>query len=136
MRKMLIIVGCLCLGCFAARAQQDFVSLDKTIPTNSTVSATLSQDYTSEPYLLNVFGAYPASGTVTVSTLHTDAAGAVHTNSLGAIPITGGGNMTTNLSALVAQKTFRREPVLVQFSAATNGAFQLIGKLWVPYRRP
>jgi hypothetical protein len=107
----------------------DIVSMNKAIPTNKIVSASLSKDYTAKPLWLNVWGAYPDNGTVTVFWIYDDALGTAHTNTTAAIQLTSGA-VSTNLTALFSQYVFKRIVVYTSFSTATNGAFQLVGELY------
>lgn len=123
---MAVSVGFVGTPCVQAN---DVVSMDKQVPTNSVVSGTLSQVYTAKPIWLNAYNLYPTGGTAIVTYQHTDALGAVKTNALAAITDVNG-SISSNLAALVTQYVFKREPVFVTFSAATNGAVQLVGELY------
>lgn len=127
MKKFTLMMVLLAAGVTAMA--NDYVSMDKAIPTNKVVSATMSKTRASKPVYLNVFNAYPDDGTVTISYVHTGVGGLKHTNSLPAITLSSGA-VSTNLASLVTLPIFKREPVYVTFSTATNGSFQLVGELW------
>lgn len=127
MKKFIIAI--FALSAVMVATANDFVSMDKAIPTNKVVSATLAKTRTAKPVYLNVFNAYPNNGTVTISYVHTGVGGLLHTNSLPAITLVSGA-VSTNISSLVTLPVFQREPVYVSFSTATNGTFQLVAELW------
>lgn len=112
-----------------ASAGTDIVSMDKAVGTNSVVTGTMSSSYTAKPVWLNAYNLYPTGGTAIVTYHHTDALGAVKTNTLAAITDSDGA-ISSNLTGLVTQYIFKREPVFITFSAATNGAVQLVGELY------
>lgn len=127
MKKIIIMIAFLIAG--VTVKANDYVSWDKAIPTNKVASTTMSKTRASKPVHLNVFNAYPGSGSVTISYVHTGVNGLKHTNSLPAITLSGGA-VSTNIADLVVTPVFRREPVFVTFSTATNGTFQLVAELW------
>lgn len=128
MGAMALSTGFIATPCALAN---EIVSMDKQIPSYSVVTQDMSKAYASTPVWLNVWGAYPTNGTVTVAFQHVDAGGVVRTTTL--IPawqIAEGGVLSTNLTYLMKRYVQRDEPVVVTFSAATNGYFQLIGELY------
>lgn len=109
----------------------EIVSMDKQIPSYSVVTQDMSKAYASTPVWLNVWSAYPTNGTVTVAFQHTDSGGTVRTTTLlSGWQIAEGGVLSTNLAYLMKRYVNRDEPLVVTFSAATNGYFQLIGELY------
>lgn len=126
MKKMFMITALmLAVSVFAT----DYASIDKAIPVSKSVTQTMAKTRVSKPYLLNVWGAIPDNGTVTISYVHRAAGGLLITNSLPAITLVSGA-VSTNIASLVKVPIFKGEAVTVKFSTATNGVLQLIGELY------
>lgn len=113
----------------------EIVSLDRAFanPEGAVYGTTnaLSRTDATKPLTLNVWGATPTNGTVTVKLLHTDGGGTVRTFSYTAQTLVAG-VLSTNL-ATAAGFTIpygvKFDTYAVLFSTATNGVFQLIGEV-------
>ena len=128
MKIFQFLIACIALSFAGLVVANEIVCNDKLIPSTKKVSLTLSKKYTAQPTWLSVTNAVPTTGNVTVSWHHAYADASIQTNTT-TVALTNG-TARIKLGDVFADKyVFPGEALTIQFSAATNGAFQIIGEL-------